>query len=270
MRTRILNAIKRRIIPAPPPQSPPRDILDWSGNYTSWQDAQEQCTGYDADIILQRCIAGYQEVKAGRAAFERDSVTFKNPEYDWPLLAIIQSIALKNHGKIRICDWGGSLGSAYFQHKKYLDHCDDLTWTVVEQPTFVNYGKKEIADARILFHSDFHAATQAMGGCDLLMFRSVLPYLSAPHEFLEEVTTWDARNILIQCTTFTPNGHEDRLTVQQVPEYIYPASYPCWFFDKDRFLAHFKKTHTTVAEWTNQVGGINIPSRRLEFHFSKK
>jgi len=243
----------------------------WAGDYPSWGEARAACTGYDSDAILSRCIAGYQEVKAGRAAFERDSVTFKEPEYEWPLLAVVQSAALAGSGEVRICDWGGSLGSAYFQNRHYLDLIPRLNWAVVEQSAFVAYGQKEIADARIGFHPDFRSAKEAMGGCDLLLLRGVLAYLPSPHEFLDEVASWGVAQILVQITTFThEDGIADRLTVQHVPEWIYRASYPCWFFEKGGFLKHFESGYDIKAQWSTPAGDVNFPARRIEFHLVKK
>jgi len=45
-----------------------------------------------------------------------------------------------------------------------------------------------------------------------------------------------------------------KLTVQRVPRHIYPATYPCWFFDRERLLAHFAPDFELVSEHANEDG----------------
>ena len=64
-----------------------RDSVRFSGNYKSWEEAERDSTGYAGPEILRKTRAALLKVKAGEAAFERDSVVFKLMEYEFPLLA---------------------------------------------------------------------------------------------------------------------------------------------------------------------------------------
>ena len=55
-------------------------------------------------------------------------------------------------------------------------------------------------------------------------------------------------HVLIDRTGFV-SGAADRLTVQRVPPAIYDASYPCWFFAREKLLAPFAADYRVVAEW---------------------
>ncbi len=41
-----------------------------------------------------------------------------------------------------------------------------------------------------------------------------------------------------------------RLTIQHVPKWISPASYPAWFFSEKEFMAHFSLNYARIAEWS--------------------
>lgn len=54
-------------------------------------------------------------------------------------------------GALKVCDFGGSLESTYYQNKKFLDKITDVSWGVVEQRHFVDAGKKDFEDDRLKF-----------------------------------------------------------------------------------------------------------------------
>jgi putative methyltransferase (TIGR04325 family) len=45
--------------------------------------------------------------------------------------------------------------------------------------------------------------------------------------------------VLIDRTPFV-KGDQHRIRVQKVSSKIFDASYPCWFFARERFMNHFK------------------------------
>jgi putative methyltransferase (TIGR04325 family) len=65
---------------------------------------------------------------------------------------------------------------------------------------------------------------------------------------LREVRNLGFRRVIIDRTGFVKRGR-DRLTVQRVPPSIYPASYPCWFFNRGRLVESFGDDWRVVAEW---------------------
>lgn len=104
----------------------------WHGNYSTWEAAQKDSTGYDAPEILQKVRSSLLKVKKGEAVYERDSVIFEEIQYSWPLLAGLMYAAAKSGGVLKVLDFGGSLGSSYFQNKKFLDGLKDVVWCIVE------------------------------------------------------------------------------------------------------------------------------------------
>ena len=104
----------------------------WIGNYANWQEAQIRSVGYDTEEILGTVRDSLLKVKNGEAIYERDSVVFDQIQYSWPLLAGLLFCSVKLEGHLKILDVGGSLGTTYFQNKKFLDHLKSVSWNIVE------------------------------------------------------------------------------------------------------------------------------------------
>jgi putative methyltransferase (TIGR04325 family) len=121
----------------------------WFGNYSNWQEALDQCSGYDAVEILERVKTATLKVKNGDAVYERDSVLFDHIEYSWPLVSALLMIGLKNNRQIKVLDFGGSLGSSYFQNRHFLSEFDNVQWNVVEQENYVACGQQFIQDSHL-------------------------------------------------------------------------------------------------------------------------
>jgi putative methyltransferase (TIGR04325 family) len=236
-----------------------RNRVTWSGDYRSWDEAARACVGYTAPDILEKVCCAARRVKRGEAAFERDSVVFSKPDYSWPLLAILLWIASLRDGRLRLIDFGGSLGSSYFQHRPLLSGLKELKWYVVEQPHVVTCGKAEFEDDSLRFFKDIDKCLEA-GPAHALLLSSVLPYVEAPYRLLDEIYSHKVRHIIIDRTPFLLSGDEDRLTVQRVPPSIYSASYPAWFFNRDRFETFVRKKYRILASF-QAPDRANIPSR---------
>ncbi len=71
----------------------------WSGDYKTWQEAQDDSTGYDTDKILQTVKSSLLKVKNGKAIYERDSVIFDKIQYSWELLAGLMFYSAKTGGE---------------------------------------------------------------------------------------------------------------------------------------------------------------------------
>ncbi|MCW5211923.1 methyltransferase, TIGR04325 family [Desulfobulbus sp. TB] len=203
------------------------------GDYPSWKDALSSSSGYDVNSIIEQVREASRKVKRGEAVFERDSVCFQHEEFRWPALGCLFTVAAANKGVLRVMDFGGSLGSFYFQHRKFFDCIEYLHWTVVEQQHFVELGHAEFQDEKLFFSKSISECIKA-GPVDVAFLSSVLPYLEKPYELLYRIGEKKIPYIIIDRTPFI-DSKTDRLTVQNVPESIYKASYPAWFFSASRF-----------------------------------
>src|SRR5262249_48765933 len=122
----------------------------WFGDYATWQQALAHAQGYDSESILNKVKAAAIAVKRGEAVFERDSVLFREEDYNWPLCAILLRIADGN--RLALVDFGGALGSSYFQNRHFLSDRLTISWNIVEQHHFVECGIKELQSDQLHFY----------------------------------------------------------------------------------------------------------------------
>lgn len=226
----------------------------WHGNYSSWNEAEKECTGYASDIIFEKVKKALLKVKNVEAIYERDSVLFDHIEYSWPLLAGLMWIAAKGNNKLNIIDFGGSLGSTYYQNRNFLKELDELRWNIVEQRKFVEYGKKYFEDNQLKFYSDIEKCIRE-NNSNAILFSAVIQYLEKPHDLIKKILNFNFEYIIIDRIGVLNIG-EDRLTVQKVSPRIYNASYPCWFFNEEKFLGMFMKKYTLITDFSAEKGSV--------------
>lgn len=229
----------------------------FSGNYRTWDEACRASGGYDSEVILNRVKDALLKVKKGAAVYERDSVLFEKIEYSWPLLAGLLWIASQNGNNLNIADFGGSLGSSYFQNRHFLAHLPELQWNIIEQKKFVECGKRCFEDAHLKFYYSLDDCLKEQQPGAILL-SSVLQYLEKPYTLLQEVINKRFKYLVIDRTAFI-EAEGDRITVQKVPENIYHASYPAWFFNEHKFLRFLSGSYTLMADFESN-DRVNIPS----------
>ncbi|MFT3780853.1 MAG: methyltransferase, TIGR04325 family [Nibricoccus sp.] len=223
----------------------------WLGDYPSWSSAAAVSTGYDDGLILERVKEAAFRVRNGEAAFERDSVIFQEPQYNWPVLAGLLWSASRNGGRLNLMDFGGSLGSSYFQNRRFLSTLPFLRWNVVEQKHFVDCGKELFEDARLRFYYDVESCVSDAKP-DTLLLSSVLQYLESSCELLDRLIAMKFRVVIIGDTPCW-KGERDRITVQKVPPSIYSASYPSWVFREESLIDRMKGEYDLVGSFCNDV-----------------
>jgi putative methyltransferase (TIGR04325 family) len=236
----------------------------WSGDYKTWQDVSAITTKYDSAAILNKVKEALLEVKNGKAAFERDSVLFYEIEYNWQVLTAL-FFAFAKESRLTILDFGGSLGSTYFQHYKLLSDFS-YTWNIVEQEHFIKEGRNTFQNDRLKFFNKIEDVPRV--DSTFLMLSSVLPYLEHPYEWLTKFISLKPEYIFVDRTGFVTRG-KDRLTLQRVPEEIYKASYPCWFLDRAKFLSFFAADYELIFQHKNDEKAI-FESEFLGFLFKRR
>ena len=172
----------------------------------------------------------------------------------------------KKNDSLSVVDFGGSLGTTYFQNKYVLDQIKNVSWSIIEQGNFVECGKKYFQDKRLKFYENFEQCLKKERP-NILVLSSVLPYLEKPYKFIEDVLNKGFEYILIDRTPFVQC--KDRLTVQRVNPKIYKASYPCWFFDEKKMMKILSRKYRLISEFSG-VDEANIKSEHKGMLFVRK
>ena len=237
-----------------------REHYGWFGNFKTWEEATKESTGYDQMEILDKVKNSLLKVKNEEAVYERDSVIFDKIEYFWPLLGSLMFVAAKSNGKLNLLDFGGSLGSTYFQNKRFLDQLSDVSWSIVEQSHFVDIGKKEFGNDRLHFY-DTITDCKTKKNPTIILLSSVIQYLEHPYKMLEEIVGQDFEFIIFDLTPFTVSDN-DRITIQKVSPAIYNANYSCWLLSYTKFMAVLLKKYEMIEEFQSMKDfKINIENK---------
>lgn len=231
----------------------PKDLYGWFGDYSSWTELAAETSGYDAEVILEKTKNAILKVKNGEAVYERDAVNLPQKEYPFPLISFLMHSAALKKRPLHVLDFGGSLGSTYFQVKEFLTEGVCASWNVVEQEHYVACGKAHFEDDQLKFYSSIAEALKT-SEIDLVILSSVVQYLEKPHEFLKELVAHQFPFLLFDRTAFH-HGDQDRLTLQIVSPQTYSASYPAWFFNQPGFLSHFQDHYQQIAAFSSYVKG---------------
>lgn len=219
-----------------------------SGDYLSWDEAAAASTGYDAELILEKTRAALLKVKNGVAAYERDSVLFNEIQYAWPLITGLMWVAAQSRGRLNVLDFGGSLGSTYYQNRVFLRNLSEVQWNIIEQPAHVNVGKEFFEDDVLKFFPNIEICLSETKP-NVILLSSVLQYLESPHDMLDKLMDLPCDYVIIDRTPFW-DGPTDRLCVQKVPSSIYSASYPIWIFAKEKFQDQIvKKGYEVIVDF---------------------
>ncbi len=238
----------------------------WHGNYSDWNTAKKKASGYDSKLIVEKVKTSVLKVKEGKAVYERDSVLFDSIQYSFPVLSGLMWISALNNGKINVLDFGGSLGSTYFQNRLFLDSLNEVNWCIVEQPDFVRAGLENFTTNRLHF---FYSVEECLKSykIDVVLLSSVLQYLENPYDFLDMIKSIECNYLIIDRTPFIKS--KDRITVQRVNPKIYKGSYPCWFFNESAFLSYISASYEIITEFKS-VDTSNIPSEFKGFILKKR
>lgn len=260
-----LKQILKKILPVSIQRFITGLFYGWYGNYSSWEEANNHATGYDSQLIVEKVVSSTKQVIDGKAAYEKDSVLFQKIDYSYPLLTSLLWIAAQNKGRLRVLDFGGSLGSTYFQNKEILHNLPEIKWCIVEQSGFVKAGNEFFEDSKLRFYYSIDQCIES-NEIDVILFSSVLQYIEKPYELLDEIKKTNIQYVILDRTAFI--NTYDRITVQKVNSNIYKASYPCWFFNKDKFINYMKSDFELMLEF-DSPDRSNIKSEFKGFLFKR-
>lgn len=245
-----------------------KKMLAFSGNYSTWEEARKQCSGYDSKEIFDKVKKAAIDVRDGKACFERDGYLFYEKHTNFPILSILLSIYMES-SNLKVLDFGGSLGSMYFQHKDVLQQIgENFKWTVVEQEHFVRFGKQELCDNFI----NFEYYMKDVKDCNCIIFGSVLQYIENYIDILIEALEKDCEHIVVDKT---PVSTAEWISIEQVHEPIYEASYPMRVINKDKLTKlFFEKGYYLVENWIPEYGTeFRVGNKRCffeSFYFRKR
>ncbi len=245
------------------------ETICFEGDFATWDEARIRCIGYEAKDILAKVLAATLKVKHGAAAFERDSVLFDEIQHAWPVLAGLMWAAARNGGRLNVLDFGGALGSSYFQTRTFWQALPEVRWNVVEQSHYVEAGQAQIQDERLRFYYT-NAECLRENQPNVILLSSVLQYLASPIAVLTELASTGADCLIIDRTPFS-KGSEGKIVIQRVPPSVYCASYPMWVLSEQEIMGildthwHLVASNLSPEGFVESTAGVKFSFQGMLF-----
>jgi len=260
MLNKVYKFLKNRVKP----------VMKWKGNFSTWEEAKEKSNGYAEDIILNKVIEASETVLKHENWFERDGTILKKHLINPQLLCSILYIATNDKiHDFNVLDFGGAFGSVYNQHKKYLINIDTITWNIIEQSHFYKVGKKKFETNVLRFFESINEYRKENTSTKILLLSGVLQYLDNPYQILNQLLELNPEYIIVDLTVLTNKLHEqDILTIQYINKQYYgkKISYPCWFFNRNRFLNFVIDRYEVIIDQEAYIGTIKY--NNTKYHYS--
>lgn len=206
----------------------PRGPYELSEPYPSWDEALANSTDWHHPSIALRALASARLVRDGKCTVEQDGRTAVDVSYSGALLAALLLGAVR-HDSFQVIDFGGGLGSNFFQHRQLLPHLAARLkhWHIVERPIIVRHGHAEFA----LPGLSFHEQVPHLDGPTVTMFTGSFQYLREPFAVLDQIKSDILAIDRVVMVDPTLDLGRDEIHVQTPsPTLYYGANFPVWRF----------------------------------------
>ena len=227
--------------------------IHYEGPFNTWNEAACNSTGYDSELILESVLNTTLKVIDGKFIYERDSVGFKENIYEWQMCSAIYRSLLSHSGKFSVLDFGGSLGSRYFQHRSLLNEYE-IEWNIIEQKNYVYSANKFIHFKNLNFFSSIDEFKKSKK-VDFILLSSVLQYLSNPSDIISQLIKLKPKHIFVD-RTYVSTIHEfNRIYIQSNELNHTKSSYPFHLFSENilmKYFSNYKKIFDFKANYSTK------------------
>lgn len=220
----------------------------------SWEVAREASIGYQDPRILKGVLAATQQVLSGDATHERDGFAFSDAEINWPVATGLLLGVTRAVGSLQVLDYGGSLGSQFFQSRSILSGISQVEWAVVEQTSYVIAGRHGVRVKGLSFLEPDDPLVP--WDADVVLFGSVLQYLEDPLGPLVHAADAGAEVIIVDRTPVS-NLSSHKAAVQLSPMPFGTSSYAMWIISESSLLGILGNAYSVAATYDTQPGPMH-------------
>jgi putative methyltransferase (TIGR04325 family) len=230
---------------------PDYSAREFEGPFASWKEAEARSDGWDSPEITAKTLEVSLKVRDGIAAFQQDTIVYDKIDYSATILAFLLLALSRHPDNLSIVDFGGSLGTNYFQNRKILERLsvESLTWNIVERPDIVKLGNQHFAGSTLRFFAGLDEAIESLGGrADSFLFSGSLQYVEEPFSLLDEAIDSGARVVAFD-RLLVSAAHRHAVFIQRPdPGEYYRATYPAWRFSRDLFVREIASKGFSLVE----------------------
>ena len=141
--------------------------------------------------------------------------------------------------EIKILDYGGSMGSLYFQYRSKIKN--NFIWSIIEQKKYVDEGLKNFKEDKLNFFYNIKDYKN-LHNVDIVLISSSLQYIENYQEIILKLIDLKPTYILFLRTPYSKKKN-DEIYIQKPLKHIYKSTYPSWIFSYDNFLNIMQKNY---------------------------
>lgn len=242
--------------------------IGFVGIFPSFEMALSKSKGFSDEIIFQSLKSSANKFIKGDYSYERDTVLFKKKKYNRPIVKAL-ILTKKNKNEINVCDYGGSIGSLYFQNRNALNM--KIKWSVIDLKKVVNFGKKNMSTNSLKFFYSIKEMKKSRSP-NTLLISGFIQYVNNPFKTLSSILSdGNFEYIIVDRVYFLSDFNlKTIITVQHVDKKIYDSSYPCFLFNYNSFLNEINNLkYELVTEWNSFDKTSGIANFSKGFIFKK-
>ena len=186
-------------------------------------------------------------VRNGAAVATRDSVILSSPEYQFALLAGLLKHAVA-HETLNVVDFGGSLGSMYFQFKRFAPRAA-IRWNIVELPEMVDCGKEFLESDELGFHGSLEECLRSEHP-QVGILSGVLHFVSEPYPLLATFAASTCRGLIIDRVPLTDlQGDMAAAHMVSGTRFASDRSFPCWLFSSNVLKRYLERDWEVISQF---------------------
>jgi putative methyltransferase (TIGR04325 family) len=250
----LLWELARRLKSGQPKPEAARPTV-FTGPLASWADALRQSDGWDAPAITRKTLEVSRQVRDGTIAFQQDTIAHESVRYSATVLAFLLLATSGRTGRCEIIDFGGSLGTHYYQNRKILAQITGSTvgWNIVERPDIAALGREHFREPGLTFFASLAEAKAALSAPPAaFLFSGSLQCLEEPFRALDDAVALGARVLAFDRLLVSPGERHEIYLQRPNPQRYYRATYPAWCFAKGPFIAAVEaRGFTRVDQFTD-------------------
>lgn len=223
----------------------------FQGPYSSWEKAKALSNGWDSPEITEKTFQAAIKVRDGLVEFEQDTIVRNKIVYSETILAFLLLNLSLHKDHINIIDFGGSLATNYFQHRKILSGMSlaGIKWRIIERPILTNLGREHFANEQLTFFSNIEDTYQNRDyASDSYLFSGLLQYLPNPFDLLDQVIQVGGAKVLAFDRLLVSPTDEHSVYLQVPASDCYSATYPVWCFSRNLFIEYLVSKGFTLVE----------------------
>ncbi len=230
----------------------------WEGIYSSFSQVPVEGPGFDGEVWLNNSL---KKMAVLRLEAEKSALLPPPSNLREILLPLVAAVVYQEQRKLKILDFGGSIGFTYYQTVRALPGAERVEYHIVERESVCVAGRKFFSEANgNLF---FHEELPGKGVFDIVYLGSTLHYIDDWQGLLSQICKLSPKYLLL---VEVPAGDIPTFITAQ---HHYSSRIPVRFFNINELLSvaklhGFELTYKSICPSTVLGKEQDLPMQNFD------